>query len=238
MLAHVPDINDFVAGIATLLKAGGVATFEFPYLLNLVRENQFDTIYHEHYSYLSLTAADRIFRANGLAVVDVEHLSTHGGSIRVFAQSAAAGTAASKAVEAMLAQERKAGVTEAAFYAGFQSRAEAAKNALIAFLLEQKNAGRKVGAYGAAAKGNTLLNFAAIRSDLLPYVADRSFAKRGKFLPGSRIPIVDENHLLADRPDWLLILPWNLQKEIEGQLASVASWGGRFVTAIPRLTIA
>ena len=235
VLAHVPDINDFVTGIASLLKPTGVATFEFPYLLNLVRENQFDTIYHEHYSYLSLTAVDRIFRANGLAVIDVEHLPTHGGSIRVFAQIAAVGANASKAVETMLAQERNAGVTEGTFYAGFQPRAEAAKNALLAFLVEQKTAGRKVGAYGAAAKGNTLINFAGAHADLLPYVADRNPAKQGKFLPGSRIPIVGEQHLRADRPDWVLILPWNIHAEIESQLAVIGEWGGKFVRAVPRL---
>jgi SAM-dependent methyltransferase len=235
VLAHVPDINDFVAGVATLLKPAGVATFEFPYLLNLVRENQFDTIYHEHYSYLSLTAVERIFRANGLVIIDVAHLSTHGGSIRVFAQRADTGAPRGKAVSDMLAQEREAKVTTADFYLGFQPRVEATKYALLAFLLEQKRAGRKVGAYGAAAKGNTLLNFAGVRGDLLRYVADRSAAKQGKYLPGSRIPVVDEAHHSADRPDWVLILPWNLRSEIEAQLAAIKQWGGRFVRAVPTL---
>jgi len=237
VLAHVPDINDFVAGIAALLKPTGVATFEFPYLLNLVSENQFDTIYHEHYSYLSLTAINRILQAGDLTVVDVEHLATHGGSIRVFARKSAAAASASPAVAAMLAHERQVGVNTVSFYAGFQSRAEAVKNALLAFLLEQKQAGRKVGAYGAAAKGNTLLNFAGIRADLLPYVVDRSPAKQGKYLPGSRIPIVNESHLLADKPDWVLILPWNLREEIERQLAAIRAWGGRFVQAVPEIMV-
>jgi SAM-dependent methyltransferase len=237
VLAHVPDINDFVVGIAALLKRAGVATFEFPYLLNLVRENQFDTIYHEHYSYLSLMTVHRIFQANGLTVIDVENLPTHGGSLRVFAQRADAGGSTSKRVDMMLAKERKEGMADAAFYSGFQSRAEAAKNALLAFLLEQKNAGRKVGAYGAAAKGNTLLNFAGVHSDLLPYVADRSPAKQGKYLPGSRIPIVNESHLMADRPDWVLILPWNLRAEIEQQLGGIGQWGGRFVQALPNMLL-
>jgi predicted TPR repeat methyltransferase len=235
VLAHVPDINDFVAGIGMLLKPAGIATFEFPYLLNLVRENQFDTIYHEHYSYLSLGVVHRIFQSNGLTVVDVENLATHGGSIRVFAQRSGARGAAGKAVETMLAGERKAGMTETAFYAGFQPRADAAKNALLAFLNEQKNAGRKVGAYGAAAKGNTLLNFAGVRSDLLPYVADRSPAKQGKYLPGSRIPIVSEDHLLANKPEWVLILPWNLRDEIAAQLGFIRQWGGRFLKSVPSL---
>lgn len=232
VLAHVPDINDFVSGVSILLKSDGVATFEVPYLLNLIRENQFDTIYHEHYSYFSLTAIDGILRKNGLAIVDVEHLPTHGGSIRVFAQLSAAVMQASKPVE-MLAKERESGVTDAAFYAGFQPRAEAAKDALLGFLLEQKKAGRKVAAYGAAAKGNTVLNFAGIRSDLLPYVADRSPAKLGKYLPGSRIPIVSDSYLQRDKPDWVLILPWNLRDEIALQLAFIRRWGGRFVTSVP-----
>lgn len=233
VLAHVPDINDFVAGIATLLKPDGLATFEFPYLLNLVRENQFDTIYHEHYSYLSLTTVNRIFQVGGLRIVDVEHLPTHGGSIRVLAQRVDTAASASATVTAMLTNEVQVGVTDAAFYTGFQARAEAIKNGLLAFLLEQKNAGRKVGAYGAAAKGNTLLNFAGLRSDLLAYVADRSPAKQGKYLPGSRIPIVDEAHLHADKPDWVLILPWNLQTEIERQLCGIKDWGGRFYSRGP-----
>ena len=237
VLAHVPDINDFTRGVATLLKPGGVATFEFPYLLNLGRENQFDTIYHEHYSYLSLTAIDRIFRANGLTVIDVEHLPTHGGSIRVFAQGGEAAMAPGAAVKTMLAEERQAGVTHAAFYSGFQPRAEAAKREFVAFLREQKSTGRKVGAYGAAAKGNTLLNFAGIDHELLPYVADRSPAKQGKYLPGSRIPVVDEYHLLSDKPDWVVILPWNIHSEIETQLARIRDWGGKFVWAIPRLQV-
>lgn len=235
VLAHVPDINDFTGGVATLLKPDGVATFEFPYLLNLVRENQFDTIYHEHYSYLSLTAVDHIFRANGLAVIDVEHLPTHGGSIRVFAQSAAAGAPACVAVAAMIAEENRAGVNKAHFYSGLQARAEAVKKTLLAFLGEQKSAGRKVGAYGAAAKGNTLLNFAGVGVDLVPYVADRNPVKQGKYLPGSRIPVVNELHLMMDQPDWILVLPWNLRREIEQQLARVKEWGGKFVYAIPEL---
>jgi SAM-dependent methyltransferase len=236
VLAHVPDINDFVAGIATLLKPNGVATFEFPYLLNLVRETQFDTIYHEHYSYLSLTAVDRIFRVNGLALIDVEQWPTHGGSLRVFARRKdTAEVAAGPAVATILAQEKAAGVTKPTFYEAFQGRIDAVKDELLSFLLAQKRTGKKVGAYGAAAKGNTLLNFAGIRADLLPYVVDRSPGKQGKYLPGSRIPIVEESHLYANKPDWVLILPWNLRTEIEHQLVKIREWGGRFIQAVPRL---
>jgi hypothetical protein len=220
-----------------LLKPDGVATFEFPYLINLVRENQFDTIYHEHYSYLSLSAVDRIFRANGLTIIDVESLTTHGGSIRVFAKNISTGAKAGSAVIAMLEEERRLGVTQLKFYSGFQDRAELVKNALLTFLLEQKRAGRKIGAYGAAAKGNTLLNFAGLRSDLLPWVTDRSAVKQGKYLPGSRIPIVDEMRLREEKPDWVLILPWNLRDEIVSQLGYIRAWGGQFVAAVPELSI-
>jgi SAM-dependent methyltransferase len=236
VLAHVPDINDFVAGVATLLKLDGIATFEFPYLLNLIRQSQFDTIYHEHYSYLSLTAADRIFRSNGLVVVDVEQWPTHGGSLRVFARRKDAGSlVATPAVGAMLTQEIAAGVARSTLYEGFQGRINAVKDELLTFLLAQKRAGKKIGAYGAAAKGNTLLNFAGVRADLLPYVVDRSPAKQGKYLPGSRIPIVNEIHLHADKPDWVLILAWNLRDEIDSQLSAIRKWGGRFVQAVPKL---
>jgi 2-polyprenyl-3-methyl-5-hydroxy-6-metoxy-1,4-benzoquinol methylase len=236
VLAHVPDINDFTSGIAMLLKPGGIATFEFPHLLNLVRDNQFDTIYHEHYSYLSLSAVNRIFRVNGLKVFDVEKIPTHGGSLRVFARRLDfSAPTDSSAVHELLAQENSAGVTHRSFYQGFQARADAAKDELLAFLVEQKNQGNKVGAYGAAAKGNTLLNFAHVSMDLLPYVVDRSPAKQGKYLPGSRIPIVNEDHLRVDKPDRVLILPWNLRDEIEMQLAYVRGWGGGFVRAIPAM---
>lgn len=238
VLAHVPDINDFVAGFATLLKPQGVATFEFPHLLRLVAENQFDTIYHEHFSYLSMTAVSRIFAHNGLTVFDVEELPTHGGSLRVFAQRADSDThTITSRVAEMLARESAAGMTTADYYAGFQSRADQIKNAFIAFLIEAKNAGKKVAAYGAAAKGNTLLNYAGMRPDLLPWVIDRNPAKQDKYLPGSRIPIVDETRLRAERPDYVVILPWNLREEIMTQLDYIREWDGKFVTAVPRLKI-
>ena len=239
VLAHVPDINDFVAGFATLLKPTGVATFEFPHLLALVQQCQFDTLYHEHFSYLSLTAVQRIFAANGLTVFDVQELPTHGGSLRVLAQRSDAATprATEPAVAALLARETAAGVCSADFYSDFQLQPLRIKRELLSFLLDAQARGRKVAAYGAAAKGNTLLNFAGVRADLLPYVVDKNPAKQGQFLPGSRIPIVDEAHLCADRPDVVLILPWNLKDEVTAQLAYVREWGGRLAVAVPRLEI-
>jgi len=238
VLAHVPDINDFVAGFALLLKPQGVATFEFPHLLRMVQECQFDTAYHEHYSYLSLTAVQRIFAANGLQVFDVEELPTHGGSLRVFAQRSDGGRQpVGAAVGALLAREQAAGLATPGFYAGFQREAVRVKHELLEFLLQARREGLKVGAYGAAAKGNTLLNFAGVRPDLLPYVVDLNPAKQGRYMPGSRVPIVDEDHLRRDRPDRVLILPWNLHKEITAQLAYVGDWGGRLVTAVPLLQV-
>ena len=238
VLAHVPDINDFVSGFTRLLKPQGVVTFEFPHLLRMVQQNQFDTAYHEHYSYLSLSTVQRIFADNGLTVFDAEELPTHGGSLRVFAQRSNTGThAQTTAVAAVLQMEANAGTTTPGFYHEFQHRAEKVKDDLVMFLINAKRKRLKVGAYGAAAKGNTLLNFAGIRPDLLPYVVDKNPAKQGKDMPGSRIPIVDESHLKAHRPDLILILPWNLREEVMAQLAYVREWGGKFVTAVPALEI-
>ena len=238
VLAHVPDINDFVQGFTALLKPAGVATFEFPHLLRLVSENQFDTIYHEHYSYLSLTAVKRIFEHNGLSVFDVEELPTHGGSLRIYAQRKDTGVhEPSRNVAKLLERETAAGMNSAAFYAGFQAKANKVKNDLLFFLIEARRAGKIVAGYGAAAKGNTLLNYAGVRPDLLPYVADRNPAKQDKFLPGCRIPIVAEAHLKHTRPDYVLILPWNLRTEVAGQLAYIREWGGRFVTSVPVLEV-
>jgi len=238
VLAHVPDINDFVAGFATLLKPEGVATFEFPHLMRMMEHNQFDTAYHEHYSYLSLTAVQQIFKANGFTVFDVQELPTHGGSLRVLAQRIDSGKrAVQNSVAAVLSAESQAGLTTSGAYTAFQRKAEAVKNGLLAFLLQTKQKGLRVGAYGAAAKGNTLLNFAGVRPDLLPYVVDRSPGKQGKFMPGSRIPIVHEDHLWADRPDYIVILPWNLRDEVTQQLAQARSWGARFVVAVPALEV-
>lgn len=239
VLAHVPDINDFVAGFAVLLKPAGVATFEFPHLLRLVEGHQFDTIYHEHFSYLSLTAVARIFERNGLDVFDIEELPTHGGSLRVFARrQAQGGQSVRPSVAAMLAAEQSAGVATASYYRRFQADAERIKDDFLRFLLRAKGDGKKVAAYGAAAKGNTLLNFAGVRPDLLPFVVDRNPAKQGKYLPGSRIPIVDEQRLRVEQPDYVVILPWNLREEVVAQLDYVREWGGRCVTAVPRLEVA
>lgn len=238
VLAHVPDINDFVSGFARLLKPEGVSTFEFPHLLNLVRQNQFDTIYHEHYSYLSLAAVTRIFAANGLSVFDVEELPTHGGSLRVFAQRSDTGKRErTDRLAKMEKTEAEAGIESSAFYEGFQAKAEKVKDDFVAFLIDAKRKGLKVGAYGAAAKGNTLMNFAGIRPDLIPYVVDRAAAKQGKYMPGSRIPIVDEAHLEANRPDLIVILPWNIRDEVMRQLDHARGWGAKFVTAVPKLRV-
>ena len=238
VLAHVPDINDFVQGFAVLLTPTGVATFEFPHLLRLVSENQFDTIYHEHYSYLSLTAVQRIFKRNGLSVFDVEELPSHGGSLRVYAQRQESGVhELSQNVATLLDREVMAGLTTPAFYIGFQAKADQVKNDFLFFVLEAKRAGKTVAGYGAAAKGNTLLNYAGVRPDLLSYVVDRNPAKQDKFLPGCRIPVVAEMHLKQTQPDYVVILPWNLREEVTAQLAYIREWGGQFVTAVPILEI-
>lgn len=238
VLAHVPDINDFVAGFTRLLAPAGVATFEFPHLLRMVQEAQFDTAYHEHYSYLSLGTVSRIFERNGLKVFDVEELGTHGGSLRVFAQRADTGRQpVGAAVEALLAEELDAGMQTAAFYEAFQPVAERVKNDLLAFLVESRRAGARVAAYGAAAKGNTLLNYAGVKPDLLEFVCDAAPSKQGKFMPGSRVPILAPDAIAERRPDYVLILPWNLSREVKAQLEHVREWGSRFVVAVPELTI-
>jgi predicted TPR repeat methyltransferase len=238
VLAHVPDINDFARGFATLLEPHGVATFEFHHLQRLVDECQFDTIYHEHYSYLSLTAVEPILAGAGLAVFDVEPIPTHGGSLRVFAQRADAGRQArSPAVDALLAGEAAAGLASRAYYAGFQERVLRIRHDFLRFLLEARAAGRTVVGYGAAAKGSTLLNAAGVRGDLVQFVVDRNPEKQGKFLPGSRIPIVAEDDLRHARPDFVVIFPWNLKREVIRDHAYIGEWGGRFVTAVPRLDV-
>ena len=238
VLAHVPDINDFVAGFTVLLKPNGIATFEFPYLFRLIKENQFDTIYHEHFSYLSLTAVIRIFENNGLTIFDTEEHPTHGGSLRVFAQRSTTGKRLkSHNVAVLLQKEIDAGMNSSIYYTGFQANIDTVKNEFLAFLLEAKKQGKSVAGYGAAAKGNTLLNYAGVRPDLISFIVDRNPAKQGKFMPGSRIPIVDENYLLTHKPDYVIILPWNLKSEIMFQLEYIRNWEGCFVTAVPHLEI-
>jgi SAM-dependent methyltransferase len=238
VLAHVPEINDFAKGFSILLKPHGIATFEFPHLLNLIKEVQFDTIYHEHFSYLSLTTVNAIFAANGLSVFDVEEHPTHGGSLRVFAQRADTGKHASTdRLREMLQREELAGMRSGAFYSDFQSKAEKVKDDFLSFLIEARRDGKRVAAYGAAAKGNTLLNFAGVRPDLLPFVVDKNPSKQGKFMPGSRIPIVDEARLQSEKPDYVVLLPWNLYSELSMQLDYIRQWGGKFVTAVPVLRV-
>lgn len=236
VLAHVPDINDFVSGFSMLLKPEGVATFEFPHLLQLIQHTQFDTIYHEHFSYLSLSAVQRIFDINGLQVFDVEEIPTHGGSLRVFAQRKDLGRRPiTNTVNDLLVLENTTGITSESYYANFQDKANTIKNDLIAFLIDAKKHGKKIIAYGAAAKGNTLINYAGIREDLITCVVDRNPAKQNKYLPGSRIPIVDESVIKQLQPDYILILPWNLTSEVTTQLSYIREWGGHFVAAVPSL---
>jgi len=238
VLAHVPDINDFSQACQMLLKEDGVFTCEFPHLLNMISQHQFDTIYHEHFSYLSFGTVVNIFAKNGLSVFDVEKLGTHGGSLRVFAQRSDTGAhPTSPKVEEFFNEENSAGMTNIAFYNGFQEHAEKVKNDFLRFLIDKKNEGRLVVGYGAAAKGNTLLNFSGVKSDLIKYVVDRSPHKQGKFMPGSRIPIVSEDRLVSDSPDFVVILPWNLSDEIANQLKDLSSKGTEFVTAVPQLSI-
>ena len=237
VLAHVPEINDFVRGFSLLLSPNGVASFEFPHLKQLVDNNQFDTIYHEHYSYLSLLAVEKIFLTNGIKIFDAEEIPTHGGSLRIYAQRLDTGMKKETSrLVSLRNKEHGAGIATVDFYLGFQSKANRVKNDLLSFLLDAQRKNHKVIAYGAAAKGNTLLNYAGVRSDLVTYVVDRNPAKQGKYLPGSRIPIVSEDRLCTDRPDIVLILPWNLKEEIVSQLAYIREWNGTFVTAVPKLS--
>ena len=238
VLAHVPDINDFSEACHTLLKPNGVFTCEFPHLLNLISQHQFDTIYHEHFSYLSFGTVVSIFAKNGLNVFDVEKLDTHGGSLRVYAQRSDTGKHTVDArVEKLVSEENTAGMKSIAFYRGFQEHAERVKNEFLQFLIEKKKEGKLVVGYGAAAKGNTLLNFAGVKSDLIKYVVDRSPHKQRKYMPGSRIPIVSEDRLHSDKPDFVVIFPWNLSAEIANQLKYLSSSGTEFVTAVPQLSI-
>ncbi|MFY9293945.1 MAG: class I SAM-dependent methyltransferase [Methylorubrum rhodinum] len=237
VLAHVPDIHDFVAGFSEILKPEGVATFEFPHLLRMIESRQFDTIYHEHFSYLSLGVVIGLLRQHGLRVFDVEEWPTHGGSLRVFACREAAAHEPTPALERVVLSEWAANLFDPSGYEGFGRAVADIKCAALRFLIEERAAGRKVCAYGAAAKGNTFLNYCGIGPELVQAVADRSPHKQGTWLPGSRIPVVSPDALLALRPDTVLILPWNLKDEIAGEMAAIRAWGGRFAVAIPELTV-
>ena len=237
VLAHVPDLNDFVAGIQIVLKPEGVVTIEFPHLLRLIEENQFDTIYHEHFSYFSFLTVERVFAAHGMKMFDVEELPTHGGSLRIFACHAEAGRPVGDNVARLRADERAAGLDGFDAYEGFAERVKETKRRLLAFLIEAKDAGKSIAGYGAPAKGNTLLNFCGIGTEFIDYTVDRSPHKQGHFLPGSRIPIHAPETLKETQPDYVLILPWNLKDEIMADHAYIADWGGRFVTPIPTVTV-
>ena len=235
--AHVPDINDFTRGLKAALKPGGTVTLEFPHLMRLIEHTQFDTVYHEHFSYLSLTAVSRIFEVAGLRVWHVEELPTHGGSLRVFGCHADDVRADTATVGDLLAEEERCGLRSLEVYAAFQARADRVKDDLLQFLIEQKRAGHSVAAYGAAAKGNTLLNYAGVKPDLLPFVCDGASAKQGKYMPGSHIPILAPDALRARRPDYVLIPPWNIAAEVKAQWAELAALGTKFVTAVPELRV-
>ena len=235
--AHVPDINDFTRGLKAALKPGGTITLEFPHLMRLIEHTQFDTVYHEHFSYLSLFTVVSIFKAAGLRVWDVEYIATHGGSLRVYGCHAEESRETTSSVIEVLAKEAQRGLQNLATYQNFQAKANRVKNDLLAFLIEKKRAGKTVLAYGAAAKGNTLLNYAGVKPDLLSLVYDAALAKQGKFMPGSHIPIVAPGEVFELRPDFLLILPWNIADEVKQQNANLAELGTKFVTAVPELKI-
>lgn len=238
VLAHVPDLNAFLTGFRILLKPVGTATFEFPHLLRLIEGLQFDTVYHEHFSYFSLHAVKTALERNGLELYDVEELTTHGGSLRIYCQRIDSRPhPVGSAVKSILDEEERQGLLRTETYAAFQGRIDTIKSDLLEFLIKQKRIGKTVVGYGAAAKANTLLNFAGIRSDLLQFVVDRNPAKIGRFMPGNRIPIVSEKELVLSKPDFLLLLPWNLRTELVEQLGYVIDWGGQLVVASPRLSV-
>ncbi len=237
VLAHVPDINDFVAGFSILLKPEGVSTFEFPHLLQLMEKRQFDTIYHEHFSYLSLTTVQKIFGTHGLRVFDVQEIPTHGGSLRVFACRTDAQHAETPAVAELLEREKAFGLTDLKRYAAFQEEVKSLKRDLLSFLIEAKRAGKSVAGYGAPAKGNTLLNYCGVRGDFLDFTVDRSPHKQGTWLPGTRIPVYAPEKIREEKPDYLLILPWNIREEVVEQMSHIREWGGRFVVPIPEVKV-
>jgi hypothetical protein len=235
VLAHVPDINDFVAGMKRLLKPTGVITMEFPHLLRLMEQNQFDTIYHEHFSYLSFLTVSAVFAAHQLTLFDVEELPTHGGSIRIFARHAADNSKpTTERARELRERETKMGFNRIETYRSFTEQVKATKRDLLAFLIDLKNKGKSIAGYGAPGKGNTLLNYCSIGTDFLDYTVDRSPHKQGKFTPGMHVPILSPDEIRKTKPDYLLILPWNLKDEIASQVGYIRDWGGQFVVPIPR----
>lgn len=237
VMAHVPNLNDFIGGFKILLAANGVVTVEFPHLLNLMRENQFDTIYHEHFSYFSFLTAEALFAAHGLRVFDVEKLTTHGGSLRIYGCHMDARFPTTPHVDELLAEERAAGLDDIATYSGFEKKVHKVKWGVLSFLLRAKEQRKTVAAFGAAAKGNTLLNYCGVGPEFIEYVVDSNPHKQGLFLPGSRIPIYPPDHIHETRPDYVLILPWNLSGEITAAHDYVKSWGGQFVVPVPEVRI-
>ena len=238
VLAHVPDLNDFVAGMKILLKPDGVITMEFPHLLRLMRENQFDTIYHEHFSYFSFLSVEKVFARHGLTLFDVQHLPTHGGSLRIYAKHAEdRSKEVASAVVTLLAEERAANLDKLATYGEFAEKVRVTKRKLLQFLVNAKENGKSIAAYGAPAKGNTLLNYCGVRTDFIDYAVDRSPHKQGMYLPGTHIPIYEPDHIFKTKPDYLLILPWNLRDEIVQQMSGIRQWGGQFVVPIPEVTV-
>jgi C-methyltransferase C-terminal domain len=237
VLAQVPDLNSFVAGIKILLADEGAVTIEFPHLMRLVEQNQFDTIYHEHFSYFSLSVAGRIASAHGLDVFDVEELPSHGGSLRVYFQHAEGPRSIEPEVKDLLELEEAAGLNGPDYYAAFSDSVQSVKRQLLGFLIDAKREGKTIAGYGAPGKGNTLLNYCGIRTDFLDFTVDRNSLKQGRFLPGTHIPIMPPEAIDEARPDYVLILPWNLKNEIAEQLKGIRSWGGRFVVPIPQLEV-
>jgi len=238
VLAHVPDINDFVGGMKILLSEDGVITMEFPHLYQLVENNQFDTIYHEHFSYLSFFSVKQIFEKQGLEVFDVEEIPTHGGSLRIYAKHINdQSKTISENVQSLIDKEIQVGIDNLDYYKGFQPKVEKIKIELLEFLIEQKRLGKKVAAYGAAAKGNTLLNFCGVKNDLIDFVVDANPHKQNKYLPGSHILVTDEEKIKVDKPDYVVILPWNIKEEVMQQLEYIREWDAKFVTFIPTKNI-
>jgi SAM-dependent methyltransferase len=238
VLAHVPDLNDFVGGMKILLKPGGVITMEFPHLLRLMQQNQFDTIYHEHFSYFSFHTVEKVFSRHGFTLFDVQQLATHGGSLRIFAKhSEDAAKEVTRSVASLRAEERIAGLEDISTYSDFSENVRVTKRKLLQFLIQAKESGKSVVGYGAPAKGNTLLNYCGVRSDFIDYTVDRSPHKQGMFLPGTHIPIYEPERIFRTKPDYVLILPWNIKDEIVQQMGAIRNWGGKFVVPIPEVAV-